>query len=271
MLLLYTSTSPLSSIFKAAHYKPMDPKKTPSLPTDRHSAFQALHTGRFLGAYETTSGKGSTLMATRHLRKSLQPLIDAGLFPSIHDIGCGDFFWLSHLNLENVVYTGTDLLPDIIALCEKYQTPQTRFRVEDIVETTPALAALVLARDVFTHFPHADILAALAHIRESGSTYFACTTHTAEGLKPSLHAYMREHTNKDINPGEWRPVDLRAAPYRFPPPLYILPETDPGKSLMIWRTASIPTPHPHTPANPSTPEDFARFDFFRRLTALPFV
>ena len=254
----------------------MDLSKTPHLPKERRQAFQTLYDKRLLGEYETISGKGSTLMATRSLRRSLQWFIEIGMFKTMLDVGCGDFHWLSHMDLSAIEYTGIDIVPDIIEGNAVYAQKNICFRHEDICETLPSAYDLVLCRDLFTHFAAHDIVDAFNHIKRSGSRYFAASTYTSYGLKPASKNYYEHYTNTAIAPGEWHPTDFEKAPYSFRTPLFTIPDSDPGKTLQFWELDDLPYLGAHTlissaASNPATVEDFKEHRFFRDLCALPYI
>ncbi|HYH44625.1 MAG TPA: hypothetical protein VEG34_03005 [Thermoanaerobaculia bacterium] len=79
--------------------------------------FELLH---LLGVYhhpESVSGVGSTLRETARLREALPGLIREEGVRSLLDIPCGDFHWMQHvaLDVEDVEYTGADVVPEIVA------------------------------------------------------------------------------------------------------------------------------------------------------------
>ena len=85
------------------------------------------------------------------------------------------------------------------------------------------------------HAQLVDFGRALANFRRSGSRYLLATT------------FPRRAGNPAIFTGEWRPLNLEAAPFNFPPPLRRLAEgytLEDGrfadKSLALWPLAAIP-------------------------------
>jgi hypothetical protein len=92
----------------------------------------------------------------------------------------------------------------------------------------------VLCRDLFIHFSEALTFDALRNLKKSGATYLITTTFP--GRK-----------NRDVETGDYRPIDLTAPPYNFPEPRELINEgctegdsrfTD--KSLAVWRFADLP-------------------------------
>lgn len=249
------------------------PNSDASLPADRHKAFQALYEQRLLGEYETISGGGSTLMATRRIRRALAQLAEGGFFHSLLDIGCGDFNWLGEVNLRGSRYTGVDCVAGLIdENRSRHSEPHIAFEALDIVESVPPRHDMVLCRDLFTHFPQMDIVAAFNNIRQSGARYLATTGMYPEMGKQKLREEARRKMNDNSGPGYWRPVNLCRAPFYLPPPLFSIPEDQPGKTLDVWRMEDLPELKIiAAPPNPVEPWEFNGFEFFRKLCALPFV
>lgn len=83
------------------------------------------------------------------------------------------------------------------------------------------------------HLCLADAQAALENIRASGSTYLLTTTFPGR-------------RNSEIATGQWRPINLEAEPFEFPPPLQLFNEgcvEPPGysdKSMGLWHIADLP-------------------------------
>ena len=95
-------------------------------------------------------------------------------------------------------------------------------------------ADLLLCRDCLVHLSYADIRRALANVARSGIPYVLTTT------------FPGAKANEDIVTGDWRVINLEAAPFGFPPPLHLLNEgcTEAGglfadKSLGLWRTEAL--------------------------------
>ena len=181
------------------------------------------------------SGRGSNLLQTEVIRQAVPRLIrDLGC-KSLVDAPCGDFFWMSRVELEVECYWGVDI---VAALVENNQTNYgndvRHFLKLDILSDSLPNGDLVLCRDCLVHFPHADVFRALRNFRASGSVYLLTTTFTAR------------HRNADIALGRWRPLNLQADPFCFPPPLRLINEgcTEhrgryADKSLGLWKLADL--------------------------------
>jgi SAM-dependent methyltransferase len=247
------------------------------LPADRLEAFRTLHEQGWLGEHETRSGTGSMLMYTRNLRAGLQPLLDIGMFSSVLDIGCGDCNWISAINLRGARYLGVDIVPSIIADNEARLTePHVRFAYLDIMLDAPPRHDLVICRDLFSHFPAKDVAVAFNRIKESHSRMIAISNFVPMMMNHKLQTQAAKGLNSSSPHGYWRAVSMRHYPFMFPAPLISIAENQPGKTLDIWKLDDLPPLDVEGIAarhldNPTTPEEFNRYDFFRRLCALPFV
>ena len=93
-------------------------------------------------------------------------------------------------------------------------------------------ADLILCRDLFIHFPDAEVFRAIANIKASGATHLLTTTFT------------RIRLNDDIPLGSFRPINLECSPFFFPSPIRIIEERNEGhsmgRSLALWRISDIP-------------------------------
>lgn len=187
------------------------------------------------GDPDSRSGKGSNLAATADLRPQLPPLFaDLGV-TSVLDVPCGDFFWMSHVDLAGIDYLGGDIVPDLIAANQAaHAAPNRRFAVIDLIKGPIPKTDLVFVRDCLVHLSHAHVLAALQNIRASGSTYLLTTLYPATLV------------NDDIVTGQWRALDLTKAPFNLPAPLRMIDEgaaaergQGPGKMLGLWRLADL--------------------------------
>ena len=185
---------------------------------------------------DSRSGKGSNLRATEELRKLLPPLLRELGVTSILDVPCGDFFWMQHVNLAGIDYTGGDIVPALITENRnRHGGPSRQFKVIDLINGPVPRADLVFVRDCLVHLSHAHVTAALANIRTSGSTWL---------LTP---VYPSTPLNDDIVTGQWRALDLTKPPFNLPPPVRLIAEgaaqekgQGPDKYLGLWHIPDLP-------------------------------
>jgi len=184
---------------------------------------------------ESISGPGSGIDQTRVIISRLPQLFGDFGIRTILDLPCGDFHWMRQVKLEQVKYTGADIVADLINKNkQKYEKENVRFCKLDLIKDTLPQADLILCRDCLVHFSFTDALAALRNICNSESKYLLATTFT--GRK----------NNQDIATGQWYPINLEIAPFKLPPPREIINEkrTEGGdaykdKSLGLWRVSEI--------------------------------
>ncbi|WP_039795936.1 class I SAM-dependent methyltransferase [Amycolatopsis alba] len=189
-----------------------------------------------LWASSSVSGPGSEAVQTRELREQLPILFERFGVRTLLDLPCGDFGWLSEVDLDLDRYIGADIVTDLVEsnAARFRDDPVREFRTLDLTGDPLPSADLVLCRDCLVHLSFADIERALRNLRRSGSRYLLTTTFTELG------------TNADIVTGDWRPLNLCREPFGFPEPLAVLVEgcTEEGgayadKSLGLWEIATI--------------------------------
>jgi SAM-dependent methyltransferase len=198
---------------------------------------------RFTHAYENNvwagrdsrSGSGSELDQTQTLIAELPPLFRALGVRSVLDIPCGDFHWMSRVDLSGIDYVGADVVAPIIERNQgRHGAANIAFRRLDLASDRLPKADLILCRDCLVHLSYRHIFRALRNMVASGSTYLLTTTFTDRSV------------NSDCATGSWRVLNLEKAPFLLPPPIRIVSEkctendgiyTD--KSLGLWRLSDI--------------------------------
>jgi hypothetical protein len=149
------------------------------------------------------------------------------------DIPCGDFLWMQQVDLSAIDYTGADVISPLMhTLEQKHGTPRRRFTTLDLVTDKLPPTDLVFCRDCLVHLSEKLVKEAVNNLRRSGSTYLLATT-------------FPTRTNQNIITGQWRPINLCAAPFNFPSPLQLISEDHPAphrdKSLGLWRIKDLPS------------------------------
>jgi SAM-dependent methyltransferase len=199
------------------------------------STFARLYTDNLWGNAESVSGPGSTLNSTIKLRSEL-PLLLAELgAKTMLDAPCGDFNWIKETDLRLEQYTGVDVVPDIIARNRKlYGNERTTFLVRDLTRDELPCVDVILCRDCFIHLSYRRIVAAIRNFKRSRSTYLLTNT------------YPLWRSNKNINTGDFRFINLMLPPFDFPPSIRQINEKFPeqqteffGKTLELWRLSDL--------------------------------
>ncbi|HEV7669001.1 MAG TPA: class I SAM-dependent methyltransferase [Thermoanaerobaculia bacterium] len=162
---------------------------------------------------ESRSGPGSTLARTVALREQIPGLFAELGVRSVLDVGCGDFNWFRTLDLGQIDYTGVDVVFELIEQNRRqYGGPHRQFLPLEIATEVPPRADLAFCRDCWVHLPNAQILAALANLRASGTRHLLATT------------FPGRRENPDIALGDWRPIDLALPPFSLGSPRKLLSE-----------------------------------------------
>ena len=193
------------------------------------STFERIFSNKEWGDSESVSGPGSSLCSTRIVREELPKLFEELGIKSLLDIPCGDFNWMSRVELPSGFhYIGADIVPALIKQ-NRERFAGVDFRELNLITDDLPQCDAVLTRDCLVHLPYEDIEKALTNIRRSGAKWLIAT-------------HFRGRTNHDIPVGHWRPLDLTAEPISLPPPAFVINEgCEEGggdfadKSLGAWR------------------------------------
>ncbi len=190
--------------------------------------FTKIYENNFWGNSESISGNGSTLLSTRVIREMLPDVLRQLGVTSMLDAPCGDFNWMSYVDLYGINYTGMDIVTALIN-SNKITFPSVNFIVGDLATSDLPKVDLILCRDCLVHLDYKTIDAVLENIRKSSIKYLM-TTHFTEC-----------DANRDIVTGNWRPLNFELPPFNFKQPLFIINEqceegngTFKDKSLALW-------------------------------------
>jgi SAM-dependent methyltransferase len=187
------------------------------------------------GSNESVSGPGSSLEQTRVIREYLEVFLPKHGVRTILDVPCGDFNWMSRVDLGDIRYTGADIVPDLIqSNNRRFARENVNFITKDLTRDPLDTFDLVLCRDCLMHLSNAQVVQALKNICATSSKYLLTT------------GFTNTSTNHDIAHGQWRAINLTAPPFSLSNPLKIVNEElkDYGgqysdKSLMLWELDSI--------------------------------
>lgn len=181
------------------------------------------------GCNESKSGPGSTLSANIKLLSNIESFISEYDIKTIIDLGCGDFNWMKKFDFNLIdLYLGVDVVKLIINDNKKYETNKIKFKESDITTDKIDYFDVILCKDVLFHLSYEDALNVISIIKKSKSKYLISTT-------------FLNYENKDINTGEWRPINLKTSPFSLGEPFLLWENIEnkaqgwTSKSIGIWK------------------------------------
>lgn len=203
---------------------------------DLEQTFTHIYRTNLWGADESRSGPGSAIAETERLRTALPALLAELGARSLLDIPCGDFGWMSQMDLNGVDYIGVDIVPEIVEHNNnQFGTDKRRFMRLDLTRDQLPRADVVLCRDCLVHLSFQHISEAIANLKRSGSGYLLTTT------------FVEHEENEDSQDGDWRMLNFERPPFAFSPPRAIIIEgcTEGGgayadKALGLWSIDELP-------------------------------
>ena len=204
-----------------------------SLSTEQ--TFREIYESNHWSGKESVSGSGSAEMQTNEIGMQIPRLVRELGIRKFLDVPCGDFNWMSKIELELDYYIGGDIISEIVYKnSNTYGTEKRKFIEIDLTMDELPKADMLLCRDCLVHFSNDDMTRALKNIKQSKITYLLTTTF------PACPA------NEDIVTGDWRVINLELAPFSFPKALKLINEkcsegenTYADKSLGLWKISDL--------------------------------
>lgn len=203
--------------------------------TAAEDVFTNIYANNAWGGRDSLSGTGSDCHQTRIISREIPTLLSELGATTMLDIPCGDFHWMSRVDLGDVDYTGADIVDELIRKNRVRSTSRRiHFRRLNLLSDRLPSVDLILCRDCLVHLPFSDVFMALNNVCRSGATYLLTTS------------FPERTENRDISMGDWRPLNMERAPFFLPPPLrYINEGCTEGdgyfadKSLGLWRVDDV--------------------------------
>lgn len=184
------------------------------------------------GLPETRCGLGSTLKFTEQLRPQLEQLLRFLKVTRMVDAPCGDFNWMSRVDLSEISYIGIDVDPRHVKTTlerpsiPKHYAPLSKITINlDLTISSTPMVDLILCRDFFQHLPIDMIHQVLHSFRRSGSRWLLATNHEG-GDNAGIAA-----------PGDFHRVDLTRAPFNLPQPVDRILDGE-RRTLALWEIRS---------------------------------
>jgi hypothetical protein len=175
------------------------------------------------------SGVGSDPANTLTVQEKLPELLATLGTSILLDIGCGDFGWMRDITLP-CRYVGIDIVRSLIEENQAFATPTRSFLFLDATVDPLPSGDTLLCREILFHLSFEDIWRLVGNCRRSGARFLIATSDAAIRY------------NADIISGDFRLLNLREGPFRFPSPvLSILDDrVSPGRTLGVWKISDLP-------------------------------
>jgi SAM-dependent methyltransferase len=187
------------------------------------------------GTNGSLSGTGSDEGSTVNIHKSLVNFLKDNHIKTILDLPCGDWNWMSHVDLGNVNYIGADIVDAVINSNQKrFGSLNRNFKVLDILNDDLPKVDLIFVRDCFVHLEDEQIIKAIKNIAKSNSIFLATTTYPQCNLNQT-----------PVKIDRWRQLNLEIKPFFLPEALSLLDDrcySDPldvEKYMGIWKISDL--------------------------------
>jgi SAM-dependent methyltransferase len=184
------------------------------------NVFTSIYKDNTWGSNETRSGGGSHINSTKIIREKLPALWQQFEIKSFLDVPCGDYNWMKEVDKHNIIYIGGDIVSEMIEKNnQKYREENVSFEVIDITNDILPRVDMIFCKDCLQHLSDENTFKALRNFKKSGSKYLLTTS------------YPLTLSNWDILDGQYRPLNLKIKPYRFPAPLVKIHENSKGYQM----------------------------------------
>jgi SAM-dependent methyltransferase len=178
---------------------------------------------------QSLSGPGSDLQSTEDLRDILPTVLNGLGVRVLLDAGCGDFNWMKTVELS-CHYIGADIVSSVIQANQAaYGNANRSFVCADIVRDPLPTVDAVICRELLFHLSYEQCFRALENLVKTGARYYFLTSNRGYWL------------NFDIATGDWRELNLEAAPFRLPAPRLAIRDDFqvPDRFLGVWGRAEL--------------------------------
>lgn len=150
---------------------------------------------------------------------------------SLLDVPCGDLQWMSKFlaTRSDIIYTGADIIPDIIQHHQKAfsRIPKARFIQLDIVDAPLNQSYdLVLVRDLLQHLWQADAMKVLQRLSDTRSRFLLATTFP--------DTTTNQEVEKDALGSRRSQYNLELPPFLLPPPVCMTYDWN-VEHLALWQ------------------------------------
>ena len=206
---------------------------------DKQDKFSYIYQSKYWRGSEdgSLSGGGSNEISTNVFIEELSNFIEAKNINSILDIPCGDWKWMSSLDLSNINYIGCDIVPDLISSNnKKYKKNNINFFTKSLIDDELPDSDLIIVRDLLVHLDNKDIAKCLMNLKKSKYKYIGITNY------PNLEINKKRLFGDYLRLGDkWRAINLTKEPYNLSMPTLnlsdknSLTDIDKNKYVSIWK------------------------------------
>lgn len=174
------------------------------------------------------SGSGSTLRRTRRLRRALPGLLQDLEVKTFLDAPCGDWTWMSAVDLTGVKYIGGDISKELVEEVKAEHGGKGRtFKHLDLATDKLPKCDLLMVRECLIHLTDEFRWKVIENIHKAGIPYLFLTVDLVdENVSLSENG---QHAN--FNP--------MRAPFNFPEPLRHVPESHDELDLTELTDANV--------------------------------
>ena len=167
-----------------------------SLIRDEEKKFNFIYKNKYWQNIDngSLSGAGSNIDdSTHNLSIELPNFINKHQVKSLLDMPCGDWAWMSKLNLANIDYIGCDIVEDMIVTNnQKYRNAKINFIKKNLSHDNLPEADMILVRDLLVHLKYSDIILCLNNIKKYNYKYIAITNF------PKLVAFFHKRRQRTV-------------------------------------------------------------------------
>ncbi len=198
--------------------------------------FSEVYARNIFGGPDSRSGAGSDLVQTEIIRREIPRILREYGVRSMLDAPCGDWFWMSKVDLSVEQYIGVDIVDAMISANRAtFGRDGVSFEVRDLSRDKLPEVDLIFSRDCLVHLSFDDAIRILRNFKASGAKYLLTTTFTDRS------------GNEDLGDGFWRTLNMQIAPFNFPVPIKLVNEgcTEGrgkfgDKSIALWAMSDLP-------------------------------
>lgn len=159
------------------------------------------------------SGFNATLRATKRLRAALPRLFDTYKVTRFVDAPCGDFFWMQHVDLTGIHYTGWEISTALNDFNQQFSSPSRHFALGDITSDPLPAADMLMVRDCLVHLTFEMRWAFFDNFLASDIPWLLVTS----WVRPENRWVYKNGGEKSFN--------MQAEPFSFGPPVEFILET----------------------------------------------